>query len=349
MALVISRLSSARRTDLFKRYNWILWGNLICAYGMLVSFPLQGYGLFSITFSTCSLLISYCFAAYLWSDIKKCEHKKVCFSWFNAGALFNALSSLGAFALAYMMATKNLHQNWYLAAVYFFLHFQYNGWFMFAILGLLFEHIEDARVLPATLRSIFRLFVFACVPAYFLSALWMPMPRIVYIVVVLSAVTQIVGWIWTISIIRSKQKIFKQQLHSAPYLIIGLSLVALTIKLLLQLGSTIPSLSTLTFGFRPIVIGYLHLVLLGVISLFILGYSMSIGILAESSRSKSGITIFISGIILNEIALMIQGAMAIGYVAVPYINETLLAIAIVMFLGVFMLNQRATKRIENDI
>jgi len=349
MALVISRLSSARQTDLFKRYNWILWGNLICAYGMLVSFPLQGYGLFSITFSTCSLLISYCFAAYLWSDIKRCEHKKVCFSWFNAGALFNALSSLGAFALAYMMATKNLHQNWYLAAVYFFLHFQYNGWFMFAILGLLFERIEDAAVLPATLRSIFRLFVFACVPAYFLSALWMPMPRIVYIVVVLSAVTQLVGWILTISIIRSKQKIFKQQLHSAPYLIIGLSLVALTIKLLLQLGSTIPSLSTLTFGFRPIVIGYLHLVLLGVISLFILGYSMSIGILAESSRSKTGITIFISGIILNEIALMIQGAMAIGYVAVPYINETLLAIAIVMFLGVFMLNQRATKRIESDI
>jgi hypothetical protein len=348
MALVISRLSSSRRTDLFKRYNWILWGNLICAYGMLVSFPLQGYGLFSITFSTCSLLISYCFAAYLWSDIKRCEHKKVCFSWFNAGALFNVLSSLGAFALAYMMATKNLHQNWYLAAVYFFLHFQYNGWFMFAILGLLFERIEDARVLPATLRSIFRLFVFACVPTYFLSALWMPMPRIVYILVVLSAVTQIVGWIWSISIIRSNQKIFKQQLHSAPYLIISLSLVALTIKLLLQLGSTIPSLSTLTFGFRPIVIGYLHLVLLGVISLFITGYSMSIGIMAESPRSKSGIAIFISGIILNEIALMIQGAMAIGYVVVPYINETLLAIAIVMFLGVFMLNQRTTKRIEID-
>lgn len=349
MALIVSRLSLSRRTDLFKRYSWILWGNLICAYGMLVSFPLQGYGLFSITFSTSSLLISYCFAAYLWSDISKCEHKKVCFSWFNAGALFNALSSLGAFALAYMMATKNLHQNWYLAAVYFFLHFQYNGWFMFVILGLLFERMEEARVLPATLRSIFRLFVFACVPAYFLSALWMPLPLIVYIMVVLSAVTQIVGWVWSISIIRSKQKIFKQQLHSAPYLIISLSLVALTIKLLLQLCSTIPSLSTLTFGFRPIVIGYLHLVLLGVISLFILGYSMSIGILSESPGSKAGITIFISGIILNEIALMIQGAMAIGYVAVPHINEILLVIAVVMFLGVFMLNQRATKRIESDI
>jgi hypothetical protein len=349
MALIIYRISAERQVDLFKRYSWILWGNLICAYGMLVSFPIQGYGLFSITFSTGSILLSYCFAVYLWKDISKCEQKKVCFSWFKAGALFNAISSIGAFALSLMMATKTLNQNWYLAAVYFFLHFQYNGWFMFAILGLLFERIEEAGALPLTLRSIFRLFAFACVPAYFLSALWMPMPNIVYIIVVLSAFIQVVGWVWTINIIRSKRSLFKQQLHSAPYLVITLSLVALTIKLLLQLGSTIPSLSTLTFGFRPIVIGYLHLVLLGVVSLFILGYSMSIGVLDESHRSKLGISIFISGIVLNEIALMVQGAMAIGYIVVPYINETLLAIAVVMFFGVFLLNQRATKRFESDI
>ena len=45
---------------------------------------------------------------------------------------------------------------------------------------------------------------------------------------------------------------------------------ALSAKFLLQLGSTIPALSQLGFGFRPIVIAYLHLVLLAVISLFLL-------------------------------------------------------------------------------
>ena len=47
---------------------------------------------------------------------------------------------------------------------------------------------------------------------------------------------------------------------------------ALSIKFLLQLGSTIPAISQLAFGFRPIVIAYLHLVLLAIITLFLLFY-----------------------------------------------------------------------------
>ena len=45
-----------------------------------------------------------------------------------------------------------------------------------------------------------------------------------------------------------------------------------TLKLLLQFGSVIPAVSKLAFGFRPIVIAYLHLVLLAIISLFLLFY-----------------------------------------------------------------------------
>ena len=47
-------------------------------------------------------------------------------------------------------------------------------------------------------------------------------------------------------------------------------------KLSLQMVSVVPSLSTLTVGFRPIVIGYLHLVLLGVITIFLIGYFIEV-------------------------------------------------------------------------
>ena len=86
-----------------------------------------------------------------------------------------------------------------------------------------------------------------------------------------------------------------------------LSAIALTIKLLLQLGSTHPALSQLAFGFRPIVIGYLHLVLLGVITIFILGYIISMNLLNAGKYFMTGIWIFVSGIIINEILLMLQG------------------------------------------
>jgi hypothetical protein len=338
MALMVSRLSAYRGIDLFKRYNWLLYANLICAYGMLLSFPVQGYGLFSIIFSTCSLFVSYFFAAYVWQDIRRTGQTKVVFSWFKAATIFGALSSIGAFALAFMMATKNMHQNWYLAAVYFFLHFQYNGWFMFAILGLLFEKMEGVPAIIPALRNIYRLFALACLPAYFLSALWMPIPIWVYIIVVIAAVIQVISWIWAATIIVGRKTFFKSQLSGFSYTIVVLSLLAFSIKLLLQLGSTIPSLSTLSFGFRPIVIGYLHLVLLGVTTLFILGYSMHAGAIEVTSKNKVGIFIFIGGIILNELALMIQGISAMGYVAVPYINEALLGIAFAMFSGLLIMN-----------
>ena len=338
MALIVSRLSVYRGFDLFKRYNRLLYANLICAYGMLISFIIQGYGPFSITFSTCSLFISYFFAAYVWIDIKRTGQRRVIFSWFKTAAIFGALSSLGAFSLAFMMATRMMHQNWYLAAVYFFLHFQYNGWFTFTILGLLFEKLESVKVLTKALRNIYRLFALACIPAYFLSALWMPIPVWVYVLVVTAAIMQVVAWVWAVTIIWKKRIFLKNLFSGFSYTLVALSLLAFSVKLLLQLGSTIPSLSTLAFGFRPVVIGYLHLVLLGVTSLFILGYSIHAGAIEVSTKNKVGIFIFIGGIIMNEFALMIQGISAMGYVAMPYINEALLSIAVTMFSGLFIMN-----------
>lgn len=338
MAFIVARLSVHRGQDLFKKYNRILYANLICAYGMLVSFPIQGYGLFSILFSTLSLFVSYWFAILVWRDIKGIADRNISFLWFKAATLFNAVSSIGAFALAFMMATKAMHQTWYLGAVYFFLHFQYNGWFSFTILGLLFEKLKEVKIPVPKLKRIFWLFAMACGPAYFLSALWMPMPGYVYLLVVLSAIVQFAAWMWAITLIYKERIAIKQKIPDLAFITLQLSLVAMTIKLFLQLGSTIPKLSNLAFGFRPIVIGYLHLVLLGFTSLFIFGYAMYSGVMSSGIRSRAGIIIFISGIILNEMALMVQGVAAMGYIVVPYINEFLVLISLLMFTGLLVLN-----------
>lgn len=338
MALIVSRLSVYNTQVNFKRYNWLLWANVICGYGMLLSFPVQGYGLFSIFFSTCALFVAYIFMVYVWRDINRAGQQSILFPWIKAAVFFNSLSSLGAFSLAYMMATGNMHQTWYLGAVYFFLHFQYNGWFSFTVLGLLFEKLAAMGIGTSPLKTIFRLFAIACIPAYFLSALWMPINAVVYAAVVLSALFQMAAWIWTLSLAWSKRLALKAELPRTAYVIFGLSLIAFTIKFFLQLGSTIPTLSTLAFGFRPIVIGYLHLVLLGVISLFIIGYVLYNGIIVIRAKTKLGLTLFISGIILNELALMIQGMAAMEYISVPYINEVLFGIAILMFTGLLVVN-----------
>ena len=131
--------------------------------------------------------------------------------------------------------------------------------------------------------------------------------------------------------------------------LLGLSAIALSIKLLLQLGSTVPSLSDLAFGFRPIVIGYLHLVLLGVISLFILGYMTGRKFLFINKITMTGIGIFVGGIIINEVMLMIQGISGLDYITVPYINELLLAAAVILFTGMLIINIGQAKKQKNDL
>ena len=236
-----------------------------------------------------------------------------------------------------MMVTKNLHQNWYLASVYFFLHFQYNGWFLFTCLGLATDKFFG-NLSTVILKRIFWLFALACVPAYVLSALWLPIPKWAYIVVVLAAFSQMAGWIIFVQQIKKQLSEIKIALNKTAQWLLLLSSIALSVKLFLQLGSTIPSLSVLAFGFRPIVIGYLHLILLGVITMFLLGFFIAEKHIVLKPLTITGIRIFAVGIIVNEIFLMLQGIAAMTYTPVPLINELLLLAACVLFAGIIFLN-----------
>ena len=101
-------------------------------------------------------------------------------------------------------------------------------------------------------------------------------------------------------------------------------------KIILQMLSIIPFLSHYAFGFRPIVIGYLHLSFLGIISFFILGYINQV--LSEMQRhiSKAGVIIFAAGVLIQEIMLMCQGLEAIEVEPLRYANMILFYAAIVM-------------------
>ncbi len=336
MVLLVHYLVKQQGDGIYRKYRWLLFANLFSAYGMLITFPIEGYGLCSIIFSTASIFVSYAFAFFYWRDLNKLSLKSAANAWFKAAVLFNAFSSLGAFALTIMMVAKVVHQKWYLAAEYFYLHFQYNGWFFFACMGLISSIVStDAR--PVILKRIFILFAAAVLPAYFLSTLWMPIPLWVYLLVIAAAIAQILGWIYMAGIIKKQSYTLNNTIPPVAKWLLIFSAIALSIKLLLQLGSTIPSLSDLAFGFRPIVIGYLHLVLLGIITLFILGYMFASKAIVNSKNSIAGAGIFAAGIIINEVFLMTQGVAALDYTNIPFINEALLIAAIIMFAGLLIL------------
>ncbi len=340
MALIAHSVTSSTPQK-FERYNKVLWLNLACAWGMLLSFPVQGYGLISILFSNGAIAAGVWFALLLFRDVKTLPEKTVSHKWFLAGSVFNVLSSLGAFSLAYMMATHHSTPDHYLSSVYFFLHFQYNGWFSFAVLGLLAGKLTEAGINDTDNMRIYLLFVYAAVPAYLLSVLWLNLPVYLYAFVIAAVGMQIAGCIYLLRALYNAWPYLRQVLGATQHKILSLSLLAFTIKIVLQAASVVPVLSNLAFGFRPIVIGYLHLVLLGFISLFILGYSLRLLVPATRKLAATGVWVFVSGVILNEIVLMTQGAADIAYLAVPFSNEILMIIAIIIASGLAMLNLSA--------
>jgi len=186
---------------------------------------------------------------------------------------------------------------------------------------------------------LWRLLALSVVPGFFLSTLWMVIPGWMYALAVLAAVTQLAAVFIFLREWFSK-KLFPNIKPIAKYCML-LSLSAVTLKFMLQLLSCIPPFSIYAFGYRPLVIAFLHLVLLGFVSLFILGYFFQSGLVPVNGWNKKGIYVFTAGIVLNEVLLILQGLGAIAYISIPYTNEILWCIAIIMLSGVFMLNRRS--------
>ena len=349
MVLMIYFLQEKIPDFQLNKYKKIIVANLICAYGMLFFFIIQGYAMVSIFFSTSSIFVSYVFGYLYWKDLKKLDQDLAAINWFRAAVIFNIISSVGTFYLAYMMATKTAVENLKLSSIYYYLHFQYNGWFFFACMGLLFSFLKLKKSDHPFYEQAFRLFAVACIPAYFLSLLWLKVPNWVYILGVIAALIQVYAWFKLLLILIQTQKEFVK--NFAPLLqgILAFSYIALSLKFILQLSSTIPALGEIVFIYRPIVIAYLHLVLLAVNSLFLLFYIYANHFISINKKIKIGLIIFVIGIFLNEVLLGLQGVIPFGFPTVPYTNQVLFAVALLLLLGSGMIAFFSIKKTKQNL
>lgn len=334
---------------LLKQLEWLLVAQQMSSYGMLFTFPFTGYAAGSIGFSTVSIFISY---AFTWLVIKELLQRKQSMlenKWLITGLLCNVVSSMGTVLLAYLMVTKNLRQDWYFGSVYFFLHFQYNGFFLFTIGAMLMQFVsKKMRVKDAiTANRFYKLLLIALVPAWFLSLMWMRIPEWMYYAAVAGALIQLAALAYFIQLITSLISYFQQSLYPTVKWFWLAAGSAFAVKIVLQAFSAIPELNTYAFGVRPIVIGFLHLVLLAFVSVFLMGYLLQQQFLQMAHPlTKKAAGLFLIAVLLNEVLLMLQGVVAMKYESIPYMNYYLLGTAVILFLSlilVFTINTFSTK------
>lgn len=315
-AFFIAFLPTYLSENLYRKkiYSWLFWLAQASVLGMLISFPIQGYALFSITFSTLQILVSYAFIYRFLKDCKQSELIKsqhaFSFKFIKAALFFLALSSLGPWAMGPIMATGNSFTQLYYNAIYFYLHFQYNGWFSFAALGLFFWLLEHYQISFNRQKAtvFFRLFFWACLPAYLLSILWIKPAAWVYGIAGISALVQVLALalFGRISLALWPQLSTKLNYWSRSLLL--LAFTAFALKILMQAVSAIPYFADLTYNIRHFIIGYLHLVLIGFVSLFLFGWFLQLGWIGLKNRTaKAGLVVFLLAFLLTEGLLYLQG------------------------------------------
>jgi hypothetical protein len=123
-------------TTAHKRYNWIFWATQGTLMGMLLTFPFQGYALFSIIFSTLFLIMSYIFFHHFLKNIDPKHKDSRALQCMRAALWYMVISSLGPWALGMIMTALGSQSIWYRIAIYFYLHFQYNGWMVYVLAGI---------------------------------------------------------------------------------------------------------------------------------------------------------------------------------------------------------------------
>ena len=170
-------------------------------------------------------------------------------------------------------------------------------------------------------------------PTYLLSILWLKLPAALRLTADIAGVLQLLVLIYIVRLLPLVKKNIPLNFSKTTGYLWSMVFIAFIIKIILQLLSIIPFLSGYAFGFRPIVIGYLHLSFLGIISFFILGYINQELSEMKHPLSKTGLWIFVAGVLVQELILMFQGLEVIEFKPLRYADMILFYASIAMGIG----------------
>lgn len=325
------------------KYVWLFFVFQFANFGMLVAFPLTGYALWSIIFTAIHAFSAMYFAWIFIREVKPDlpDAHRASFLFVKWALILMLISNLAPFALGPVSSIYG-KSDLYHSLIYFYLHFQYNGWFTFATMGLLLWHLErkGVKTQTALVRYGFYLKLVAVFPAYILSTLWMEPGSIWYFLAGVAAIIQLVGMgCFLVFILRHLDSLVTSDLVWQK-LLFWCGMLAASVQHILQCLSSIPNVGDLAFA-RPIVIAYLHLVLIGFISSWMFLHFLKLGLVRLTAVTKVGLGMFLSAFVATELILVFQSL-------VPRSHLMLFVLALIQVAGICCIAFQSEKMISHE-
>jgi hypothetical protein len=316
-----------------KIYSYSILVGLVTSALMLFSFPLAGYKAFSIVLLSVFGISSYVLLIRVLKDLEKTS---VANKLVKYGIYYYLLSSLATWFLVAVIITQGksiLYHN----TIYFYLHFLYNGFFVFGLFGLLFKVFENHQILISE-KYQNKFFVFlniACIPAYSLSILWSNVSSIYYVIGFIASVFQLISIFYLVKLFQQANSQLKWNFISK--LLLKFSLIAYSLKIGSQILSSFPFFVEKSLALKPFfIIGYLHLFTLAFMSALLLLILNKLEILKlDSFIGKFGIYCFLIGVLITEGILFLKGFFILGgYNVMSNYNAFLLIFSFLILIGI---------------
>tara|TARA_Y100000385_G_scaffold291514_1_gene369970 strand:+ start:3409 stop:4629 length:1221 start_codon:yes stop_codon:yes gene_type:complete len=292
----------------WKKFAKLYWCLQSAVMGMLFTFPIVGYAPPSIAFTVIHMILSYVFAYKILKELRLSGLQGPHILFVKSSLFFMVLSTLGTWVLGPIMAMGLKGTALYYGSIQFYLHFQFNGWFIFGLLAIFFAIFRKFNI-NFDKRMISQLFItlmVATILTFALAITWSTPHFIIFIVNSIGVILQLLALYFLYRLIMDKFEAIKSMLSQYAFIAFVIAAFALSIKKIIQAIVVIPSIAQISYTVHNFVIGFIHLLMLGCLSLFAFG---SISIIVNQYLSKFGTWIFIFGIVSTELLLFIQGIM----------------------------------------
>ena len=318
-----------------KKYKRLFVLLQIAVIGMMASFPFQGYGPISISFSALHLFSSYAFLTFIWRNAQSESRQPIIL--LKTAIVLMMFSTLGVYALGPVTAKIGRMTDAYHLCIQFFLHFQFQGWFVFAIAALLLQRLSQLGISMS--RTLFRIFHVSLLVAVFGM---MALPTVQYTQLTallpintigalaqLLAVVLLLGFLFGVKDRFSKPSLWIQ---ACGWMALG----SILLKAIGQAVLSWPEIAIIPMNIRPMVIGFIHLLMLGNITAYLLMVLLQNQVFQTDLISfRLGISSLFSGLIITEFLLFAQGtSIWVGSGGWDFYDETLFAGSILLLLGV---------------
>lgn len=274
------------------------WMFFLSNAAMIVSFILNGYNTSSIVFSSIHMAATFWFASTVWGNLDR-KTGGVPETILKSGFIFLFLSALGPLSLPVISKVYTKQSHLYQDALHYYLHLQIYGWFTFALLAIFLKRIEQVS---GTRYAKDHVFILSLVILTLSSLPLSIQPGNGNFNLYIGMTSAGLGFfiLWKIYNKVRNVMLISDRTDRILYTSITSAFILKSVALGLSGMDTIGNM----LSDRDVIIGFLHLYLIGVITLLIILLGKKMYLITVSG---STITLILACFIITEAIIFLRG------------------------------------------